>query len=107
MIRQNEREPHGRAGRSSLTIWALGAVTLIVAAAVFGLRSRSGTSDASVAVVTPKALGVPRLALNKTEIDEGDVPLDSTVLSEFELTNVGDMPLEITEKPKVELVEGC
>jgi hypothetical protein len=51
--------------------------------------------------------GSPRLTVDKTEVDEGYVKLETPVRSEFTLTNVGDGPLQIVGEPQVQLVEGC
>ncbi|HXV42950.1 MAG TPA: hypothetical protein VEC96_07795 [Anaerolineae bacterium] len=57
--------------------------------------------------VTPVVNGSPRLAIDRTLVDEGYVKLNTTIRSQFRLSNVGDQPLQILEEPRVELVEGC
>jgi hypothetical protein len=57
--------------------------------------------------VTPVANGSPRLAVDRTLVDEGYVKLNTTIRSQFRLSNVGDQPLQVLEEPRVELVEGC
>lgn len=51
--------------------------------------------------------GAPRLAVDRTTIDEGDVKLGKSIRSAFRLQNVGDQPLQVLEEPQVEVVEGC
>ncbi len=51
--------------------------------------------------------GAPRLKVDREVVDFGDVPLGEWVTAEFQLTNVGDQPLRFSERPYVELVEGC
>ena len=55
----------------------------------------------------PQVTGAPRLAVDQTTIDEGDVPLGKTIRSIFRLQNVGDQPLAVVDEPQVEVVEGC
>lgn len=55
----------------------------------------------------PQVTGAPRLAVDQTTIDEGDVPLGKTIRSVFRLHNVGDQPLAVLGEPPVEVVEGC
>lgn len=58
--------------------------------------------------ITPQATGGgPRLAVQQTVVDEGDVKINNEVQSTFQLQNVGDEPLQILGEPQVELVEGC
>ena len=51
--------------------------------------------------------GAASLKVDKEQVDLGDVQLGQTVKVSFQLTNVGDQPLKLSEKPYVELVEGC
>ncbi|RME74295.1 MAG: hypothetical protein D6784_10250, partial [Chloroflexi bacterium] len=78
------------------------ALVLILGGAVFLWQAND--TDASF---TPVVEGAPRLAVDRTEVDEGDVPLNKMIRSSFTLTNVGDQPLQIMGEPEVELVEGC
>jgi hypothetical protein len=56
--------------------------------------------------VTPQVTGAPKLAVDKTVVDEGYVQFNEPVKTTFRLSNVGDQPLKITGAP-VELAEGC
>lgn len=51
--------------------------------------------------------GTPNLAIDRETIDFGDVSFEKAVTAEFTLTNTGDAPLQIKEKPYVEVKEGC
>jgi hypothetical protein len=51
--------------------------------------------------------GKPSLAVDRTAIDLGQVPFDTYVDPAFRITNVGNAPLKIVDKPKVEVVQGC
>lgn len=55
----------------------------------------------------PQVTGAPRLAVDQSTIDEGDVPLGKTIRSVFRLQNVGDQLLTVLDEPRVEVVEGC
>jgi hypothetical protein len=51
--------------------------------------------------------GQPKLAVDGDKVDLGKQPLGKTVSVAFELSNVGDKPLQLTGIPKVEVKEGC
>lgn len=51
--------------------------------------------------------GAPSLKADQEQIDLGNVSLGQTVQVSFRLTNVGDQPLRFSEKPYIEVVEGC
>jgi len=74
---------------------------LIIIIAVFLLKGNS-QSD-----FEPQVNGAPALAVDHEMIDFGDVKLGETVEAAFVLTNVGDQPLRILEKPYIEVLEGC
>ena len=65
-----------------------------------GGQSSPTTTPAQVA-------GKPRLTLDKTQIDFGQVKLGKTVQATFRVSNVGDQPLKIMEQPLVEVQRGC
>jgi len=96
----NSRRP----GFSQL-IWlvGLGGVILLGLIAAFAV-GRGGKTSRDF---TPEATGGAKLKADQELIDLGDVHLGQTVAIAFELTNVGDQPLQFTEPPYVEVVEGC
>jgi hypothetical protein len=51
--------------------------------------------------------GTPRLALDRTEIDFGDVVFGRRVRASFTLTNTGRGPLVIEGVSPVRAIEGC
>lgn len=55
----------------------------------------------------PEVTGSPRVAVAQEVVDYGDVKLNTTVQTVFEVQNVGDESLSILGEPRVELVEGC
>lgn len=50
--------------------------------------------------------GGPRLAVDRTFVDEGSVPYERTVAATYRLKNVGDAALTLG-KPTVQVLEGC
>lgn len=56
---------------------------------------------------TPEVTGAPKLKADRDVIEMGDIKLGKTVQTEFALSNVGDRPLQITDKPFIEVLEGC
>jgi hypothetical protein len=92
----------GRARKGRFTwLWAVVGV-LLAAIGIWFSVGRNGQSTAS-----PRVIGAPRLAVDQTTIDEGDVKLGKSIRSAFRLQNVGDEPLQILGEPVVEVVEGC
>jgi hypothetical protein len=51
--------------------------------------------------------GAPRLVVDRTEIDLGDLPFDQRATAVFTLTNAGNGVLNILEEPPVDVVKGC
>ncbi len=74
---------------------------------LFGLLALATTNQKPAAPFTPEVTGEPRAKLDQTELDYGDVKLNTTITSEFKVRNVGDQPLQILGEPVVELIEGC
>ncbi len=86
-------------------LWlAVGSALLLVAAGLIFVWNSGQTADPNF---TPEITGSPRLSVEQTEIDEGDIKLNKTIRTAFRLKNVGDQPLQIKGEPVVELVEGC
>lgn len=83
-------------------IWAgVGLLFFVIGGIVLWNRFDSQTT------LAPQVTGAPRLAVDQTMIDEGDVKLGKLVRSAFRLQNVGDQPLQILGEPMVEVIEGC
>jgi hypothetical protein len=60
-----------------------------------------------VVVAGAASSGTPRLVVDRTEIDLGDLPFDQRATAVFTLTNAGNGVLNIIEEPPVEVVKGC
>jgi hypothetical protein len=88
--------------KSSLPLYLIGgALALIIIGAFVLLRGPAGPSK------TIEVTGKPKLAVDQDKIDIGKQPLGKTVSVAFELSNVGDKPLELKGIPTVEVKEGC
>lgn len=85
-------------------LWLTIGAALVLVAGGLGLV---WSSSADTPAVTPAVNGSPRLAVDRTEVDEGYIKLNTVVRSTFQLSNVGDQPLKIIGEPWVELIEGC
>jgi hypothetical protein len=84
-----------------LPLIIIAGIALIVVALI------SNGNNQAVSTTTPQVNGSPVLKIDQEKIDLGNVPLGQTVSVKFEVTNVGDQPLQFTGKPYVEVVEGC
>lgn len=82
-----------------IVLWA--ATTLILVGVVYAYRSVTETP------FVPEVTGQPSLAVDQNELDFGDVRFNRFVTAEFDVTNVGDVPLRFTRNPWVTVQEGC
>lgn len=88
--------------KRSLPLYLVGGALVLIIVGVFVLlRGSAGPSK------TIEVTGKPKLAVDQEKVDLGKVPLGKTVSVAFELSNVGDKPLELQGIPKVEVKEGC
>jgi hypothetical protein len=81
---------------------AIGGVFLIGAAFLILRGNQNPQTLAAIEVH-----GAPGLKVDKEQVDLGDVHLGQTVKVSFQVTNVGDQPLQFSAQPYVEVVEGC
>lgn len=102
-MRQKKNKKYTRHSRQT-TSWPLllmiGGLLLLVGA-VFAFN-RPSQPKAPIEVT-----GAPSLKVDQKEINLGDVKLGKKVEVSFQLTNVGDQTLRFSEKPYVEVLEGC
>lgn len=93
-----------RSPRSRPWLWPVaGGGLLVIAAALLWSQTVGHAPGTSV----PQVEGSPRLAMDRTTVDEGRVGFGVPVQTTFRLSNVGDQPLQILGEPEVELVVGC
>ena len=90
--------------------WALNDMLLlfgvVAAVTLFGWQLKKANSVTSAASSAPQGSG-PRLMFEETSFDVGKVPLDKTVERAYVYRNVGTQPVVLTEKPTIDVVEGC
>jgi len=86
-------------------IWLWGLIAVGVALIAFVVIQ--AVSSNSTPPPAPLVTGGPALQVDKEKVDLGDIPLGETVNVSFELTNVGDQPLQFTKKPYIEVAAGC
>jgi len=86
-----------------LTILILGGVLIIAAGSALGITTWKNRANPDLVTVT----GQPSIEVDQELIDFGNVKFDTPKTFVLSLTNVGDKPLIISEKPYVEVREGC
>jgi hypothetical protein len=78
-------------------------LVIIIGVVLLANLGRGSSGSGSPAQVT----GLPKLVVDRQQIDFGKVPLDIPVKAAFKLSNVGDRPLQILNQPIVEVKQGC
>jgi hypothetical protein len=98
-----QRSPAPPGGNQSWLVWVgLAVVGLVAIVAVLAWQtSRSAAPDVA------STGGAPKLQVDQTSIDFGDVPVNKQVKASFTLRNAGDQALVISHSPTAELLEGC
>ncbi len=84
-----------------------GAIALALASLLVWSLVNGGTSTSGGARATPEVTSAAKLKVDRDKIDLGDVKLGNTVQAAFVLSNAGNQPLQITDKPYIEVLEGC
>lgn len=96
-----------RGGPPYLVILVLGAVALL-AVALYAVYQGSGAAPGAKGPNVPVTVsGRPAVEVDQKQVDLGYIKLNKTVQASFQIQNVGDQPLKITELPTIEVVEGC
>jgi hypothetical protein len=94
-----------RRGGSALGIGLVAVGGLVLLAAIaFAFLGNGGGPGSNF---TPEVKGAPRLKANRQKIDLGNIKLGQTVQASFDIVNVGDQTLRLTQAPFIEVVEGC
>ena len=86
-----------------ITALVLGGVLIITAGSALGITTWKNRSSPDLVTV----IGQPSIEVDQELIDFGDVKFDTPKTFALNLTNVGDEPLIFSEKPYVEVREGC
>jgi len=101
--KRRKRQPGLSKILSTPLLLVLGGIVLVAGASFAIWKSgQPATPKGSIEVS-----GSPSLKVDRELVDLGDVPLDQTVSVSFQLTNVGDETLRFTDKPFIEVAEGC
>ena len=108
-MRTKQRAPTRKKGKGLFrAIMALGGIVAVALASFLVWSLSTGGGDAGGAArITPEVTGAPKLKADRDVIDLGDIKLGNTVEAAFTLSNAGDRPLLIAEKPTIEVLEGC
>jgi cell division septal protein FtsQ len=91
-----------RQTRLAILFLTLGGLFLVGAAF---LVFRGNQDTAPLAAIDVQ--GSPSLKVDKEQVNLGNIQLGQTVQVSFRLTNVGDQPLRFSDRPYIEVVEGC
>jgi len=97
-----KRKPLAKQKKSLLPLWLMLSGLALILIAVWAIMSSSAQTKANIEVN-----GEPRLRVDKTVIDHGDVKLGTLIRDDIRVTNVGDQPLRFAEVPYIEVLEGC
>lgn len=107
-LRTKQRTPPRKKGRGLfLAIMALGSIVAIALLSFLVWSLATGGEAGGDAKVTPEVTGAPKLKADRDVLDLGEIKLGNTVEATFMLSNAGDRPLLIAEKPYIEVLEGC
>jgi hypothetical protein len=97
------RRRHSQQARKTQPRWfvpaAIAGAVVLVGAFLLWLFNQQPTTISSE--------GAPRVEVDQTSLDFGDVRFEMPVEGVFRVSNVGTKPLTIVGEPIVELIEGC
>ena len=97
---KKNNKKYGKQKRTKSVPWlfvALGAGLLIVAAAIFFANRNGGDTGG----------GTPVVSVDQNKIDYGYVKFGENRQFSLKVTNSGDGTLRFSEKPYIEVLEGC
>ena len=98
-----EKRKQSSPSRQSLWLALVAGALLLIAGGGLVIFNSTGSSTTTSA----DGAGVPKLAVDTTNIDEGYLKYNTPIQTAFRLQNVGEQPLKILSQPQVKLVEGC
>ncbi len=85
----------------------LSVIAVAVIALIGFILISQNTASSAQANVPADVKGAPHLVVDQDSIDLGDIALGRTVETQFKVRNTGDQDLIITNKPHVQVVQGC
>jgi hypothetical protein len=100
----HSKKNHDHSTKSNLALYIVLGGMVLVAAALFAVWKAGQPEAASIPV---EVKGQPSLKVDRERLDFGNVKLGQTVTASFILSNAGDQTLRITDKPTIQVVEGC
>ena len=108
----SNKKPQQKFGwqKPSLPVWPIVAIAgglAMLGLVIYAVWAAVAPATASGPKVPVEVQGAPSLKADKEKVDLGDIPLGQTVKVEFQIANVGDRQLRVSEQPYVEVVEGC
>jgi hypothetical protein len=103
MMQKKYQKPRKNRQNKALLPLLLGLGGVILIAAAFLATRKADPKQRATIEVS----GNPSLQVDKDKVDLGDVKLGVPVDVSFELTNVGDETLRLSEEPYIEVLEGC
>jgi hypothetical protein len=98
-----EQRRQNKYRRKLITALIGGGILVLAAGLIIGISAWNNRVDPSQVLVN----GQPSLRVDQELIDFGDVIFDTPKTFAITLTNVGDEPLILSEKPYIEVREGC
>jgi hypothetical protein len=103
--KQHKPTPARRSAIKSPAVWlVIAGAVLLLGALVFAATAANRTAAANR---PPAASGAPKLVVDQEQIDFGEVAMNKPVTATFKITNEGQGPLQFTQAPYVEVLEGC
>jgi hypothetical protein len=93
----------GRDSKTTVTLIALAAGALLLLLVGIGIWRGVSPSNQGAASAT---VG-PQLAVVQERVDLGRQPFDKRVRAEFQVKNVGDLPLMLDASRPIKALEGC
>ena len=107
MSKKGQKPRRHRRPAAPAWVWPIGGILLLIAAILY---ARSDVGPLRGAGTTPAAgevSGRAAIWVDQERIDYGDVQFNVVKRFVITVTNVGDEPLQFSQEPYIEIVEGC
>jgi hypothetical protein len=101
---RHHRQHSGAVVLTKKWILVIGIATgiILLGGALLVIRSNSVGN-----MVAPKVTGAPAIEVEQSYFNLGDIRFNTMARVIYMITNVGDQPLKILERPQVQVLEGC